>query len=165
MSSQVAGRVMRRRSQFEALQAIFDRFNAELSKVPHEKARAIAINWGKFKEQQSDLLANRASGITRSKLSEGMKQGLRETPLILAGFPKEVHAPLLRVFRKITAEEMPGFFDFEREKLARVLERGRLRNEADWHLARHRVDEIQGDSTYQDELTLLLELLDAYERR
>ena len=156
---------MHRRTQYEALQAIFDRFNAELLKVTHEKARTMATNWEKVKEQQSDLLSNRASGVTRFKLSEGMKQGLRETPLILVGFPKEIHAPLLRVLRQIAEEEIPGFFNFEREELARVLERSRLRNEAEWYLARHRVDEIESDNAHREELMSLLNLLDSYEQR
>jgi hypothetical protein len=153
----------RRRSQFDALSTLWDRLSNELMKLPDPTAVSIAQGWTTAKVQYAAWLADPQSKITRSALVGGMKQGLRDMQLVLQGLPTRIREPAISVFRCIVEEEVPGFFAYERAKLARVVERGRVRNEDEWYLIRHRVEEIEGNDAHWKELSTLWELLDRYE--
>ena len=83
--------------------------------------------------------------------------------MMLRGLPPEVQQLLRPAFRRIVQEEVPGFFAHERDRTARIVKRGRLRNEDEWYIVRHRVDEIERDNSRRQELAALLELLEQYE--
>ena len=155
----------KQRTQFDALTAAYDRFCAELTKYSDPNADALAQSWHRARTQYAEWLHQPGSKVTRSKLASGMKQGLRDMRLMLQACSKEVREPLLSSFRRIVEEEVPGFFSFESQRVARILVRGRLRNEDEWDLVRHRVDEIEGDEAQKEELTRLYQLLDGYEKR
>lgn len=152
-----------RRSQYEALSAAYDRFCEELANCPDPIAEALAQSWQQTKAQHNEWLDKPGSKITPSRLASGMKQGLRDMQTMLRLCPEEIRKPLLSRFHRIIDEEVPEFFSSERQKLAQILERGFLQNENEWNLVRHRVDDLEADTTHGSELTDLYELLDRYE--
>ncbi|MCX7360861.1 MAG: hypothetical protein NTV97_03105 [Alphaproteobacteria bacterium] len=101
--------------------------------------------------------------VPRSSIATGLKQGLRETPRILHGFPDPIREHLLKAFQRILLEEAPDFFPDEGNKLVGIVKRGRIRNEDEYYLVRHRADEIEGRVAHEDEVAVLLRLLDGYE--
>ena len=152
-----------RRSQFDALSAVYSRFIGELKSCGHPSALWMAESLEQSNSKMSEWLSDPTSGITRSKLAAGMKQGLRDFPLGLRDYPKPVGPRLMSALRTIIQEEAPDLLADEREKLSRILKRGRVRNEDEFYLVRHRVDEIEGHAEHQSELAGLLKLLDEFE--
>jgi hypothetical protein len=161
--TKAASKKASRRSQFDAFLAVCDRFSIELIKCGDPQALALAQSWDTAKAKSAKWLENPGSKITRSLLAREMKQGLRETPKILQGLPGQIRHPLMRAFRQILQEEVPHFLSDERDKLARIVKRGRLRNEDEYYLVRHRADEIEGRDAHKEKVAVLLGLLDNYE--
>jgi hypothetical protein len=152
-----------RRSQFDALSAVYSRFIAELKSCGHPPASWMAESLEQSNNKMSEWLSDPASGVTRSKLAAGMKQGLRDFPLGLRDYPKPVGSRLVSALRTIIQEEAPDLLADEREKLSRIVKRGRVRNESEFYLVRYRVDEIEGHAEHRAELVGLLKLLDDFE--
>jgi hypothetical protein len=92
-----------------------------------------------------------------------MEQGLREIPMLLSGVPAPIGERLIKAFRQILQEEAPDFLSGDSDKLMRIVKRGRLRNEREYHLVRHRLDEIEGHNEHHGETAILLGLLDSFE--
>jgi hypothetical protein len=153
-----------RRSQFEALSAVYDRFGAELIRTGDPQAMLLAASWQSAKVRYVQWLLEPDSGVTRAKLVGGMRQGLRDIPLVVGGFPAAIRTPLLSAFECIVEEEIPGFASSDRSKLARALERGRVRNRDEWDVVRHRIDEIETNDRQRKELERLHRLLESFER-
>lgn len=162
-TAQGSGRKASRRSQFDALSVVYDRFNVELLKCGDPRAADLAQSWIVAKTKHTEWLENPEVKVTRSAIAAGLRQGLRETPLVLQGVPDPVREQLLSVFNRILQDEVPDFFPDERHKLTRIVKRGRIRNEGEYYLVRHRVDEIEGRGVHDHEVAALLGLLDAYE--
>ena len=70
---------------------------------------------------------------------------------------------LADAFGKVLAEEVPDFAANESQKLERILKRGRLRNENEYYLIRHRLDEVEADASKPEDIARLLTLLDSFE--
>src|SRR5262249_38363983 len=148
-----------RRTQFDALAAAYDRLIVELKACGDPSVSTIGRTLEQSIAEMEQWLRDPASKITRSMLVPGMKQGLREGPLFLRDRPASIRLTLMAAYRTIVEEEVPGLLAFEREKLARIVVRGRVRNEEEFYLVRHRIDEIEGDSARRDELTQLYALV------
>lgn len=101
--------------------------------------------------------------VKRSALVAGLEQGLRETPLMLSTLPEAQRRSALKTFRRVVESNAPGFFEKDREALGKIVARGKIKNESEWYLIRHRVDEIEGDASQALELSQLYSLMDAYE--
>jgi hypothetical protein len=153
----------RRRSRFDVYSAVYDRFNDELLKCNVPQATALAQSWIDARAQFVGWLNDPRKKISRSALAEGMEQGLREIPVTLNGFPDRVRRQLTEVFLGILREEAPTLLARDNKRLAQIVKRGRLRDEGEYYLVRHRIDEIEGHPAYRDEAAVLLRLLDNFE--
>lgn len=83
--------------------------------------------------------------------------------MALRDFPVSIRRHLTDTFRRILQEEAPDFISGDRDKLALIIKRGRLGNEDEYYLVRHRLDEIEAYPEHRDEAAILLGLLDGFE--
>ena len=104
------------------------------------------------------MLSEAKPGVNRSALVAGLEQGLRETPLVLASLPEMERNSALKTFRRVVQSNIPSFFEKEREAREKVIARGKLKNENEWYLLRHRVDELEGNAAQVTELAELYKL-------
>jgi len=110
----------------------------------------------------SMLIANKPP-VKRSALVAGLEQGLREIPLLLSDLPEVERRLALKTFRRVVESNTAGFFKRDQEALDKIVARGKIKNEGEWYLIRHRVDEIEGNSPQSPQLTALYKLIVAYE--
>src|SRR5260221_1289942 len=139
--SKGAAETNRHRSRFDVYLMVYDRFADELLKCGDPHAAMIAQSWIDAKAKLIDWLGDPATKVSRASMVSGMEQGLRETPMTLGVVPTSIRLHLLETFRLILQEEAPDFLSGDRNKLARIIERGRIRNEDEFYLVRHRLDE------------------------
>ncbi len=63
------------------------------------------------------------------------------------------------------AAEYPEFLRLEIARLEKVMARGKIRTEAEFHLVRHRIDVLEVEPELAEELRSLYALVEAYEAR
>jgi len=157
--------IKNRNSEFDQLYAAYTQLINEFRSLKHPKLDELANSLEKSFTQIDEWLAQPTPPVTRSALVTGMEQGLRETPQILADFPAELRELALKAYWKIVEHYVPDFVEKDRELIEKVKERGKIRNEREWYLLRHRVDELEGREGHNSELDALYELLGEYETR
>ncbi len=102
---------------------------------------------------------------TASAIASGLEQGLRETPLLIAEVASEWRKPISLALKQALIDQYPEFLEREEQRLQKVIDRGSIRTEAEFHLVRHHVDLLEG---CQGKIHLLQQLylfLEAYEAR
>jgi hypothetical protein len=154
---------MPKRTQYECLWAVYERFGNELKKCGETGALALAQAWDNGKSQHRKWLDDPASKISRSSLAAGMKQGLRELPRLLESISPEARKHLRKILRQILCEEMPGLISKEVLELERILKRGKIVSENEYYLVRHQLDEVEGREAHRQEAVILMALLDRFD--
>lgn len=101
--------------------------------------------------------------VKRSAFVAGLEQGLREIPSLLSELPEVERRLALKTLSRVVESMVPGFFEKNRETLGKIVARGKIKNEDEWYLIRHCVDEIEGDSSQLLRLAELYKLIDNYE--
>ena len=152
----------RPKQKFEVLADIYTQLGTEFRSLGIPKLIAIADSWTKVLSKMQELRISKAQ-VKTSALVAGLEQGLRETPLVLSSLPEAERNLALKRFRQVISLHAPSFFEKEREKVEKIVARGKIKNETEWHLVRHRVDEIEGEVSQTPELLQLYTLLDTYE--
>ena len=152
-----------RRSRFDVYSVVYDRFNEELLKCDDPRAAMYAQNWIDAKAKFAAWLTDPEKKVRRSSMANGMEQGLRDTLIVLEGYPSPIRERLTEAFQRILKEEAPDFLSGDSARLMRIVKRGRLRNEREYYLVRHRLDEIEGREAHRDETIVLMRLLDGFE--
>ena len=153
----------RPRTRFENLVEVYAQLGAEFRHLGNAKLVDIADAWANSLSQMHSMLRESNPPIKRSALVAGLEQGLRETPLMLSTLPEAQRRSALKTFRRVVESNAPFFFEKDREALGKIVARGKIKNESEWYLIRHRVDEIEGDASQASELAQLYGLMDAYE--
>lgn len=154
----------RPRTRFEKLAEVYAQLGAEFRHLGNAKLVDIADAWANSLSQMHSMLRESNPPVRRSALVAGLEQGLRETPLMLSTLPEAQRRLALKIFRLVVESNAPGFFEKDREALDKVVAHGKIKNEREWYLIRHRVDEIKGDTSRGSELSMLYKLMDAYEK-
>ena len=151
-------------TRFEKLAEAYAQLGAEFRNLGNATLVEIADTWAKALSQMHSMLSENNPPVKRSALVAGLEQGLRETPLVLLStLPEAQRRMALKTFRRIVESNVPGFFEKDRETLNKIVSRRKIKNEGEWYLIRHRVDEIEGDASHASELAQLYKLMEAYE--
>jgi len=117
--------------------------------------------------QVRECLEKKPRPVPLNKIASGLRQGLRETPLILRDLLVNVspsaQAKVWAALHDAGTSNLSGLLTQENKKLRGVLRRGTIRSEDEWYLLRWRLDQIEGHPEYQSEIVKLNKMLGAYE--
>ena len=105
--------------------------------------------------------------MKRSQLALGLEQALRELPLLLRTLTPQHRTAAARAYHAAVEAEYPAFLQTERERLTKVLRRGRISGESEFMLVRHAIDTAEEgrDSNALAELYRLVDNFEAKRRR
>jgi len=92
----------------------------------------------------------------------GMRTIARDLRALMAAVQPAQRAEIEREVLRRTGLELAAVPDADQLRIARVVERGRIVNEGEYHLLRARIDEISGDLVSQAEARQLQALVDAF---
>jgi hypothetical protein len=96
-------------------------------------------------------------------LMTGLRQGARETfPELTSTF--RTHPEVVKEIRRVGGDSLTQLLNYPAQ-VAKMIKRGRIRNEDEYYAARARVDEIEGYSEHEAELQAVYELLDRFDLR
>ena len=161
-----AGRPAQRASKYDRLMAVFEEFFEAMSGVPENDFESICKSWPGTK---ASYAASLARGGTKSAIAAGLEQGAREMPMIIgASTSMEFRSLALDALSKALRSHYPDFTAKNASRLAAILSKGVIRNESQFFLVRHRIDELEGidgSEAQLAELYLLVENFEAPRRR
>ena len=96
-------------------------------------------------------------------LMTGLRQGARETfPEMTSTF--RAHPEVVKEIRRVGGGSLARLLNYPAQA-AKMIKRGRIRNEDEYYAVRARIDEIEGRSEHEAELHALYALLDRFEFR
>lgn len=146
----------------EKILAAYERFGVAIADIPDRHAQTLHRTSAGAREFVAGVRA-RDPKITTSHASAGLEQGLRETPELIQAIAPEWRAAVAKAFYDALAHDYPEFLTLESERLKKVLARGKIRSEAEYHRVRHEIDVVEGDPSRHDELKELYGLIDAFD--
>ncbi|MEL7023291.1 MAG: hypothetical protein AAGL69_06050 [Pseudomonadota bacterium] len=152
----------RKRTKYEKLTAVNARIGSNFARLDSPGLKQIGEMFGSSGPGLWERVTTREPGVTRSQIAAGLEQGLRDLSGIVANQPTETRAAAVEAFRDAVEAEYPEFFERDRLRLAKILERQRIRTESDYYVVQYRLDEIEGDPAFRDEVDLLWALMDNY---
>lgn len=151
---------MARTDKLTKLVAVFDQFHDAIARLDDPKAQRLVENWAGIRHQYVA-----PTSAPRSAFAAGMEQGLRETPMLLQSMPPEARKIAVQALASATSAHVPDLLAKDNERLAKIIERGSIRGEREFHLVRHHIDLLEGEPSQAEELKTLYALADNFESR
>ncbi|NRQ41688.1 hypothetical protein HRH59_03770 [Rheinheimera sp. YQF-2] len=149
--------------KLETLVNVYKELAEELGKLNSPELEPLLNSWSVSLGQVNEIISNPDNAIKPSQLASGFEQGLRDMHLMLSDLNVQYRSPAIGVFYKIVGLHLPGFFQKSKAQLQRIVAKGQIKNENEWYLVRHRVDEIECQLNNEAELAVLNELLGNFE--
>lgn len=153
----------KKKAKFTQLVDAYGQLAFELRALGSASLGELADTWDDALKQMHAMLSEKNPPYTRSVMVGGLEQGLRDTPVFFSTLPEAQRYAALKMYRRVIEAHVPDFFKRDEDVLRKVLARGRVKNENEWYLLRHRVDEIEGEPSHASELERLYTLLGDYE--
>jgi hypothetical protein len=145
--------------KLESLVNVYKELAEELGKLNSPELEPLLNGWSVSLDQVNKIISHPDNAIKPSQLASGFEQGLRDMHLILGDLNAQYRSSAIKVFYKIVGLHLPSFFQNSKAQLSRIVAKGRIKNENEWYLVRHRVDEIECQPNNEAELAVLNELL------
>ncbi|WP_430461457.1 hypothetical protein ACQUQU_01390 [Thalassolituus sp. LLYu03] len=152
-----------RSKKLETLIILYKELAEELGKLKSPELEPLLNSWSVSLGQINEIINNPDNAIKPSQIASGFEQGLRDTHLILGDLNAQYRSSAIEIFYKVVGSHLPSFFQKCKAQLERIVEKGKIKNENEWYLVRHRVDEIERQSNNDAELEFLNELLGKFE--
>ena len=149
--------------KLEALINVYKELAEELGKLNSPDLEPLLNSWSVSLGQVNEIINNPDNAIKPSQIASGFEQGLRDTHLMLGDLNAQYRSSAIDIFYKVVGLHLPSFFQKSKAQLDRIVAKGNIKNENEWYLVRHRVDEIEGQSNNEAELEVLNELLGKFE--
>jgi uncharacterized protein YciW len=150
-------------TKFDKLICIYDELGRQLGALNYPELEMILKSWTMSKSQIQSALNNPESNMRPSQFVSGLEQGLNETPLILSDLAEDKRVATLKLFYRVVKSNIPDFFKKIESSLANVVTLGKIKSENEWYIVRNRIDEIEGKESSREELSVLYNLIGAYE--
>lgn len=146
----------------EKLLAVYARFAQALSGIPDEKTWELAMVATGVPAFVVEVRSCDPSQ-TSSQIVSGLEQGLRDMPNLIGEVDTHWRAAVSKALHDALAAEYPEFLRVEAARLEKILARGKIRTEAEFHLVRHRIDVLEAEPELSEALRCLYALVGAFE--
>lgn len=151
-------------SKSEKLLAAYARFAQAISTIPDEKAWELALVATGVPTFVAEARPQGAKP-TSSQVVSGLEQGLRDMPKLIGEVDSQWRAAVSKALHDALSAEYPEFLRLEAARLGKVVARGKIRTEAEFHLVRHRIDVLESEPELPEALGRLYVLVEAFKAR
>ncbi len=151
-----------KKTKYDKLLALNKKIGENFSAIDHPGMQYLATLFGRAGEDDFDEIKKKEPSVTRSEIAAGMEQGIRDLAMMLPAQDVEIRSAALSAFRDALSSEYPEFIERDKQRLAKVLDRGHIRSENEYYLLQSRLDEIEGDPQHEEETQRLWEIMDNY---
>jgi hypothetical protein len=91
-----------KRTQFDVLRQCYDELASELKTVEHDLIRDLLRAWDvSFKQMDNYLLSKQ---VTKSQVSSGLRQGLKDLPEIFDDLPESIRETALAKYKLVMSK-------------------------------------------------------------
>ncbi|NHQ88425.1 hypothetical protein HA050_20195 [Iodobacter sp. HSC-16F04] len=149
-------------TKYDKLFAVFEELTKQLQLIPDEKLQVYVGFLIQMPEQFNQMLASNR-GLTKSKMATGLEQALREVPEIFSNLKPAARLSALNAWNASIQKEFPEFAEKSKEKIARILIRGHIKNEPEYYLIRSEVDALEGVEAQDSVLKQYYSLIEKFE--
>ncbi|MBV8656681.1 MAG: hypothetical protein JO142_02540 [Burkholderiales bacterium] len=146
-------------TKIQKLLATFDSFYDLIAEIPGDCAEALRHNW----KRTRSFYENIPAGVRPSQLTSGLEEGLREMPSLFEAADPEQRSRMSKAFSRAIADHYPDFFQKQRDRLEKILAKGKISRESEYYAIRHHVDILEGDEDSSSLLRVLYQMIDVYE--
>jgi hypothetical protein len=143
-------------SKFERLMSVLDEFHTQLGDETNDDMTKLRIGWASAKRDYEEALASKSA--TKSAIAQGLEQGIRELPQILQKLPEPTRSRANLALIESIKRHAPDIQAKDQERLAKVVQRGRIRSESEYYLVRHQIDLLEGLPAESSRLAVLYKL-------
>ena len=151
-------------SKSEKLLAAYACFAQAISAIPDQKAWELALVATGVPTFVAEARPQGAKP-TSSQVVSGLEQGLRDLPNLISEVDSQWRGAVSKALHDAVAAEYPEFLRLETARLGKVVARGKIRTEAEFHLVRHRIDVLEAEPELPEALGRLYALVDAFKAR
>jgi predicted urease superfamily metal-dependent hydrolase len=148
-------------TKFDRLTAVLDDFHRQLETEQHEFIVRLRQGWASAKRDYAKALQARA--VTRSVIASGIEQGIRETPMLLQALPEHVRVFASQALSSALQRHAPDLHAKDLERLNKIVAKGKIKGESEYHLVRHHIDTLEGTAEGSALLSTLYALEDAFQ--
>lgn len=148
----------------EKLLAAYARFAQAVSAIPDEKAWELALVATGVPTFVAEARPQGAKP-TNSQIVSGLEQGLRDMPNLIGEVDSQWRGAVSKALHDAVATEYPEFLQVETARLEKIMTRGKIRNEAEFNLVRHRIAVLESEPELTEELRRLYALAGTFEAR
>ncbi|STR45794.1 hypothetical protein [Iodobacter fluviatilis] len=149
-------------TKYDKLFAVFEELTKQLQLIPDEKLQVYVGFLIQMHEQLNKMLASNR-GVTKSKMATGLEQVLREVPEFFSNLKPAVRLSAINAWNASIQKEFPEFAEKSKEKIAKILIRGHIKNESEYYLVRSEVDALESVETQDSVLKQYYSLIDKFE--
>lgn len=151
-----------RRSKYDKYRDIYEQLMSKFQNVSDSKLKDLLASWETSFAEMDEWLADPQKPVTKSMLATGLEQGLMDTYYLISELSSEYRSIASKAFVDACSEYDQGFLDKIDDRCNKILSKGKIRNESEWHLVRSKVDEL---TLQKDEANLeqYQKLLDDFE--
>jgi hypothetical protein len=147
-------------SKYDKLIAVYDEFFEALFCIPAENLGMLSKMWPGAKASYEAALGR---GGSKAAIAAGLEQGAREMPMLIGSLDAEYRAFAMKALSKALLSHYPDFASKNAKRLAAVLNKGVIRNESQFFLVHHRIDELEGVGGSEVQLAELYRLVENFE--
>lgn len=148
----------------EKLLAVYARFAQAITAIPDEKAWELALVATGVPTFVAEARPQGAKP-TSSQVVSGLEQGLKDMPNLISEVDSQWRGAVSKALHDALAAEYPEFLLLEAARLEKVMARGEIRTEAEFHLVRYRMDVLEAEPELPQALGRLYVLVEAFKSR
>ncbi|MBI1890217.1 MAG: hypothetical protein HYS18_06215 [Burkholderiales bacterium] len=150
------------KTKAQKILAAYERFAQGIAAIPDPKAQElyrVAAGVPRFVEHTK----SKQPQVTSSQIASGLEQGLKEMPALVGAVEAQWRWAVAKAWHDAISSEYPGFLQIEAERLQKILARGKIRTEGEFHLVRYQIDVLEAQPELAAELQVLYALAETYE--
>lgn len=144
--------------------AAYARFAQAITAIPDEKAWELALVATGVPTFVAEARPQGAKP-TSSQVVSGLEQGLRDMPHLIGEVDSQWRGAVSKALHDAITAEYPEFLRLETARLEKVMARGKIRTEAEFHLVRYRIDVLEAEPELPQALGRLYALVEAFKAR
>ncbi len=147
------------KTKYEKLFAVYEELTTAIADIQDPVLSSLCPSW---KSSKSTYEQAAKAGVRKSQIASALEQGLRELPMLLQEVGNGKRAQVSKILHSSVAKNFSLFFRQDASLLAAIIERSKIRNAREYYALRHRIDELEGDTSTLDECNVLYKLVDQF---
>jgi len=152
-----------RKTKFDAYFEICQKLIAELSGLGSKELQPLIDGFSNSIDQIDAWEIDARFPAPKSEIAKGLEQGVNELPLFFEELESGLRSKAFHVYYSAVNSVIPDYQEKIKNKIQRIIKRGKINSESEFYLLRNRLDQIESSGTNEE--SLVSDLLGQYETK